>query len=310
MSKEKSKSANNKKSSGQQQQQITSSSALNAKDSVRDYKTITSSTSTNFNKIEARLERDDLPGNENDSPTGDDKKGKIKRNSSLISLKSINQNLKAMLKITRNDTSSSSDAEVGEVNKKRPLPLLNPPLISAPSLRIDDVEFDETKMLLNYPQSPQRYPSSSSASVTPAVTPTTSTTPLLQYQEYVPRSVSPSPYLSISPSPRRSSTSDILNKKPVAGAAPATPIAVTPVDGSSKKSLHAAGSHSGSGSGLIVDPNLLNVNTRERRPSTSELLRKARERKGSEGKLGRSISSGSSIARCGGNRNRRLSMAF
>lgn len=204
-----------------------------------------------------------------------------------------------MLKITRNDTSSSSDAEAGDVNKKKPL---NPPIISAPSLRIDDVDIDETKILLNYPQSPQRYPSSSSVSGTPAVTPTTSTTPLLQYQEYVPRSVSPSPYLSIAPSPRRSSTSDILNNKKTP--TPATP---TVADASSKKSIR---SNSGSGSALIVDQHLLTVTQKERRPSTSELLRKARERKGSEGKLGRSISSGSSLARSGGNRNRRLSMAF
>ncbi|KAL7030111.1 hypothetical protein ACKWTF_006527 [Chironomus riparius] len=177
-----------------------------------------------------------------------------------------------MLKITRNDTSSSSDAEIGETIKKKP-PHLNPPMISAPSLRIDDVDIDETKMLLNYPQSPQRYPSSS-ASVTPACTPTTSTTPLLQYQEYVPRSVSPSPYLDISPSPRRSSTSDILNKKP------SNP---NVADTSSKKSLHST---AGSGSALLTEPHLLNVAaavTKERRPSTSELLRKARERKGSEG---------------------------
>lgn len=282
---------------------MTSSSALNTKESIRDYKTITSSTSSNFNKIEARLEHGDSLGNDDskDSPTSVDEKtrGKIKRNSSLISLKSINQNLKAMLKISRNDTSSSSDAEAGELNKKKPM---NPPIISAPSLRIDDVDIDETKILLNYPQSPQRYPSSSSASVTPAVTPTTSTTPLLQYQEYVPRSVSPSPYLSISPSPRRSSTSDILNKKPSN-----TSVNVA-TDASSKKSIR---SNSGSGSALIVDPHLLTVTThKERRPSTSELLRKARERKGNEGKLGRSISSGSSLVRSGANRNRRLSMAF
>lgn len=161
---------------------------------------------------------------------------------------------------------------------------------------LKDVDIDETRMLLNYPQSPQRYPSSS---VSPVATPTTSTTPLLQYQEYVPRSVSPSPYLSISPSPRRSSTSDILNKKPSS--------TTTVADATSKKSIH---SNSGSGSALLVDQHLLTVAaTKERRPSTSELLRKARERKGSEGKLGRSISSGSSIARCN-NRNRRLSMAF
>jgi hypothetical protein len=229
---------------------------------------------------------------------------KIKRNSSLISLKSINQNLKAMLKITRNDTSSSSDAEVGEatklVNKK---PTVNPQI--APSLRIDDVDIDDTRMLLqNYPQSPQRYPSSSSASVTPAVTPTTSSTSaLLQYQEYVPRSASPSPYLSISVSPRRSSTSDILNKK--------TPTGSAGENSSPKKSSQNLQSTSGSGTGLAAaDANLLApANNKDRRPSTSELLRKARERKGSEGKLGRSISSGGSLARSG-NRNRRLSMAF
>lgn len=228
---------------------------------------------------------------------------KIKRNSSLISLKSINQNLKAMLKITRNDTSSSSDAEVGEATKLMPKKPQNLPI--APSVRIDDVDLDDTKMLLNYPQSPQRYPSS--ASVTPAVTPTSSTSALLQYQEYVPRSASPSPYLAISVSPRRSSTSDILNKKTPAGSGSATE---TPSKKSSQV-LQQSNSGSGSGPTLVPDPSLLNAGTsKERRPSTSELLRKARERKGTEGnKLGRSISTGSSLA-SRGNRNRRLSMAF
>lgn len=224
---------------------------------------------------------------------------KIKRNSSMISLKSINQNLKAMLKLTRNDTSSSSDAEAGEATKLMKK-TMNPPI--APSLRIDDVDIDETKMLLNYPQSPQRYPLSSSASVTPAVTPTTSsTTALLQYQEYVPRSVSPTPYLSISISPRRSSTSDILNKKTPTGSV---------ADASSKKSSQVLLTNTDSGTTFAApDPNLLAPASKDRRPSTSELLRKARERKGSEGKLGRSISSGGSLARSS-NRNRRLSMAF
>lgn len=252
------------------------------------------------------MERGYSFGNEIDqkeSPTAEEKaKMKIKRNSSLISLKSINQNLKAMLKITRNDTSSSSDAEIGEATKLMIKKPQNPPMAVTPSLRIDDVDIDDTKMLLNYPQSPQRYPSSSSASVTPAVTPTTSSTSaLLQYQEYVPRSASPGPYLSISVSPRRSSTSDILNKKTPAGSATETP----------KKSSQFIHSNSGSGTTLAADPNLLNaaITKDQRRPSTSELLRKARERKGSEGKLGRSISSGGSLARSS-NRNRRLSMAF
>jgi hypothetical protein len=156
-------------------------------------------------------------------------------------------------------------------------------------------------MLLIYPQSPKmRYPSSISG--TPAVTPTSSsTTPLLQYQEYQPRSNNTSPYLSISHSPvRRSSTSDILTKKP------SNP-EITPANKKSSQGLNS----SGSGSALVVDTNHLSANSAHsnRRPSTSELLRKARERKGSEGKIGRSFSSGTSLAR-GANRNRRLSMAF
>lgn len=204
-----------------------------------------------------------------------------------------------MLKISRNDTINSGDVEVGETTKlvKKPS---NLPI--APSVKIDVVDIDDTKMLLNYHHSPQRYPSSSS--VTPAVTPTTSsTTALLQYQEYVPRSASPTPYLSISISPRRSSTSDILNKKTPAGSASETP---------TKKSSQNLQSNSGSNTALTGDPTLLNTPpaaSKDRRPSTSELLRKARERKGSAGKLGRSISSGGSLSRTV-NKNRRLSMAF
>lgn len=293
--------SNKSKNSGKKSEK---SSLTNTKEFIRDYKSIPTSTSTNFGKHEANLERGYSFGNEIDqkeSPTAEEKaKMKIKRNSSLISLKSINQNLKAMLKITRNDTSSSSDAEVGEATKLMKKPQ-NLPI--APSLRIDDVEIDDTKMLLNYPQSPQRYPSS--VSVTPAVTPTTSSTSaLLQYQEYVPRSASPSPYLSISISPRRSSTSDILKDKTPTGSV---------VDTTSKKSstILNSNSNSGSGTALATDPNVLSTaaSSKDRRPSTSEMLRKARERKGSEGKLGRSISSGGSLARTS-NRNRRLSMAF
>lgn len=288
----------NKSKSGKKSEK---SALTNTKEHIRDYKSIDSSA---VNRDDSSFQRGYSFGNEVDtkeSPTTEEKaKMKIKRNSSLISLKSINQNLKAMLKITRNDTSSSSDAEIGEATKLvKKLPTPNPPM--APSLRIDDVDIDETRILINYPQSPQRYPSSSSASVTPAVTPTTSSTSaLLQYQEYVPRSSSPSPYLSISISPRRSSTSDILNKKTPGGSATETPV---------KKSSTNLEGNVGSGTAL-ADQHLLNAAaSKDRRPSTSELLRKARERKGSEGKLGRSISSGGSLARSG-NRNRRLSMAF
>lgn len=54
---------------------------------------------------------------------------------------------------------------------------------------------------------------------------------------------------------------------------------------------------------------MVNSAVRDRRPSTAELMRKARERKGSENKLGRSMSSGGSLAR-GASKNRRLSMAY
>lgn len=258
---------------------------------------MSSSSSTNFNKIESKFEKNPDMHIEEQGENGAEEKSKsskIKRNSSLISLKSINQNLKAILKINRSD-SSGADLESGkEVKKKAETPTAK---FTTPSLRIDNVDIDESKMLLIYPQSPMRYPSS--ASGTPAVTPTTSsTTPLLQYQEYTPRSNSTSPYLSISHSPvRRSSTSDILSKKP---SNPDITVA--------KKSSQYLNS-SGSGSALVVDTNHLSAATAARRPSTSEMLRKARERKGSEGKIGRSFSSASSLAR-GGNRNRRLSMAF
>lgn len=145
-------------------------------------------------------------------------------------------------------------------------------------------------------KSPQRYPSSSTISVTPAPTPTSSTA-LLQYNEYVPRSASPSPYLSISMSPRRSSTSDILNKKTPSGTSSETP--------PKKQSQNLEGSSAA----LTADTLAVNSALRDRRPSTAELMRKARERKGSEGKLGRSMSSGGSLSR-GANKNRRLSMAY
>lgn len=142
-------------------------------------------------------------------------------------------------------------------------------------------------------KSPQRYPSLSTISVTPAPTPTSSTA-LLQYNEYVPRSA---PYLSISMSPRRSSTSDILNKKTPSGGPAETP--------PKKQSQHL----DGSSNTLMADSLTVNTALKDRRPSTAELMRKARERKGSEGKLGRSMSSGGSLSRTA-NKNRRLSMAY
>ena len=291
---------------------VSSSSALN-KEFVRDYKSISISPSTTFNRIDSKFDSmgSTIEVPERSSPTDEKSKSKIKRNSSLISLKSINQNLKAMLKIKSNDNHVVSDAETGividHVNKKKPQ--LNPTM-TAPCLKIEHVDMDETRMLLhNYPQSPQRYPSTTSISATPAVTPmSSSTTPLLQYQEYQPRSESTSPYLSIADTTpvRRSSTSDILsNSKDKPAPSPAEP--------SSKKNSQLLHSRSGSGSGsaLAVDPNLLSIASKDRRPSTSELLRKNRERKGSEGnKIGRSISSGGGLSSRSANRNRRLSMAY
>lgn len=134
--------------------------------------------------------------------------------------------------------------------------------------------------------------------MTPMATPTSSTA-LLQYNEYVPRSASPSPYLSIAemPSPRRSSTSDIISKK-----TPSVSAAEIPTKKQSQN-------FEGSTTPLCVDPLPTSSALKDRRPSTAELLRKARERKVGEGKLGRSLSSGGNLSRSA-NKNRRLSMAY
>ena len=145
-----------------------------------------------------------------------------------------------------------------------------------------------------------RYPSSNN---TPAITPTVSSTTPLLYQEYNVRSQNSSPYLSIAMSPvRRSSTSDILSKKPSPSDTKAP---------SQKSSQYLTGS-SGSGSALIgPKEDHLSVASAARRPSTSEMLRKARQKGKSDGKGGhtraQSLSQGGTR---NATRNRRLSMAY
>lgn len=148
-----------------------------------------------------------------------------------------------------------------------------------------------------------RYPSSNN---TPAVTPTASSTTPLLYQEYNVRSQNNSPYLSIAMSPvRRSSTSDILSKKPSPSDTKAP---------SQKSSQYLTGS-SGSGSALIgpkEDHLTVAAANAARRPSTSEMLRKARQKGKSDGKSvghtrAQSLSQGGTR---NATRNRRLSMAY
>ncbi|GAB0089718.1 hypothetical protein DMENIID0001_043110 [Sergentomyia squamirostris] len=130
-----------------------------------------------------------------------------------------------------------------------------------PYLKIEAVDKDEAESLLTYCQSPGMSRSQrSSVDKSPGF--------LLTHSDQQSQSQSSSPYLSISPSHiRRSSTSDIMDKK-------------SPASDS-------------------------------RRPSTSSLLRKARERKGSEcgARMGRSISHGG-LTRGGKRGGRRTSMAF
>lgn len=197
-------------------------------------------------------------------------KVKIRRNSSLISFKSLDISLKSIYSSlkgqknnvdkTRNESASSQKATC---------------ILRAPYLKVETVENDESqKLLLTYAQSPGGSQHRRSFDTTSSQYLSTQT----NYQELTQSPHGSSVYLSVSTGNiRRSSTSDIL--------------------GSHNSSRKSSVQQSSCGSVL-----------ESRKPSTSDMLRKARERKGSEGKIGRSISQGG-IAR-GGLRSRRISMAY
>ncbi|XP_055714195.1 uncharacterized protein LOC129808406, partial [Phlebotomus papatasi] len=186
----------------------------------------------------------------------------IKRNSSsLISFKSLDINLKSIYAGFRAKNSSaegSSSATKGGSGSST-APSSGGSIRRTPYLKIEAV--DEAESLLTYCQSPGTSRSLHRGSMDKSPG-------FLNTQADQSQSQSSSPYLSISPTHiRRSSTSDIIDKKP-----------------------HG---------------------TESRRPSTSSLLRKARERKGSEcgARMGRSVSHGG-LTRGGKRGGRRTSMAF
>ncbi|XP_055694973.1 uncharacterized protein LOC129796875 [Lutzomyia longipalpis] len=185
----------------------------------------------------------------------------IKRNSaSLISFKSLDINLKSIYAGFRAKNSSGEGSRGGGSGSST-APSSGSSIRRTPYLKIEAVDKDEAESLLTYCQSPGMNRSHrGSVDRSPGF--------LNIHADQQSQSQSSSPYLSISPPHiRRSSTSDIIDKKP--------------------------------------------PGTDSRRPSTSSLLRKARERKGSEcgARMGRSISQGG-LTRGGKRGGRRTSMVF
>lgn len=201
----------------------------------------------------------------------------IKRNSSIISFKSLDFNLKSFCSSIKNkhgkdngnnnsSNNSSSSKMITASSSKTSI------TNKAPYLKVETVDKDnDDDQLITFPHSPY---SSHRSSLDK------SNSQFLNAQPEYTRSQTNSPFLTITTPPniRRSSTSDIIDKKP------STPLTAT---------------------------------SDSRRPSTSDLLRRARERKGSESKsssgmlsarMGRSASH-SGLPR-GGRAGRRTSMAF
>lgn len=195
-------------------------------------------------------------------------KVKIRRNSSLISFKSLDMSLKSIYSSFKGHKNSVDKCRSDSTQKTSCI-------LRAPYLKVETVENDESqKLLLTYAQSPGGSQHRRSFDTTSSQYLSTQT----NYQEVTQSPHGSSTFLSVSTGNiRRSSTSDIL--------------------GSSSSSRKGSVQQSSCGSVL-----------ESRKPSTSDVLRKARERKGSEGKIGRSMSQGG-IAR-GGMRNRRTSMAY
>ncbi|XP_055626990.1 uncharacterized protein LOC129769010 [Toxorhynchites rutilus septentrionalis] len=195
---------------------------------------------------------------------------KIRRNSSLISFKSLDMSLKSIYSSIKTHKSTIDKSRKESTSTQKTSCILR-----APYLKVETVENDESqKLLLTYAQSPGGSQHRRSFDTTSSQYLSTQT----NYQELSQSPNSSSPYLSVSTGNiRRSSTSDIL------------------ADSNSSKKSYVKQSSCGS----VLE---------SRKPSTSDMLRKARERKGSEGKIGRSISH-CGISR-GGMRNRRTSMAY
>lgn len=173
----------------------------------------------------------------------------VKRNFSIISFKSLDFNLKSLCSSMKgkhgkdpnsNSGSGKSTAAATTSSSKTSITTTT----KAPYLKVEicDKDADEEHLLISFPQSPYSHRGSFDK---------TQSQHLTTVQSDYSRSQTSSPFLSISTPPniRRSSTSDIIDKKPSLPSVTATP-------------------------------------SESRRPSTSDLLRRARERKGSETKGG------------------------
>lgn len=181
--------------------------------------------------------------------TSSSSKKSVKRNFSMISFKSLDFNLRSICSSMKGkhgkDTNSSGSGKSTTVPTASSSKTSITTTTRAPYLRVEAVDKDteEEHLLISFPQSPYSHRGSFDKTQSQHLT--------TVHSDYS-RSQTSSPFLSITTPPniRRSSTSDIIDKKP---AMPST----------------------------NVTPN------ESRRPSTSSLLRRARERKGSETKGGK-----------------------
>lgn len=215
--------------------------------------------SKTFNKNSLRLDLDSLNDSmqqdlqqNTTSPKCDIKKRSVKRNFSMISFKSLDFNLKSLCSSIKNkhgkDTNSAGSCRSSTLPLTLPQSATNKTSVTTttkpPYLKVETVDKDveEEHLLISFPQSPYSHRGSFDKTHSQHLTAT--------HSDYS-RSPINSLYLSINTSQniRRSSTSDIIDKKPIPSSS-ATP-------------------------------------TASRRPSTSDLLRRARERKGSETKGGK-----------------------
>lgn len=171
-------------------------------------------------------------------------KKSVKRNFSIISFKSLDFNLKSICSSMKGkhgkDTNSSGSGKSTSVPTASSSKTSITTTTRAPYLKVEavDQDADEEHLLISFPQSPYSHRGSFDKTQSQHLT----TIP----SDYS-RSQTSSPFLSITTPPniRRSSTSDIIDKKPSLPSASVTP-------------------------------------NESRRPSTSSLLRRARERKGSD----------------------------
>lgn len=184
------------------------------------------------------------PSNQSAQQQQQQTKKSVKRNFSIISFKSLDFNFKSICSSMKGkhgkDTNSSGSGKSTTVPTASSSKTSITTTTKAPYLKVETVDQDveEEHLLISFPQSPYSHRGSFDKTQSQHLT----TIP----SDYS-RSQTSSPFLSISTPPniRRSSTSDIIDKKP----------------------------------GM---PSTANTPSESRRPSTSSLLRRARERKGSD----------------------------